>query len=293
MANSFLKLAVFTDLHIGATTANHWHNRFLTDRPEETAAATVAAVNRERPDVVIVTGDLSDTATDGELRLAREVLDGLDAPYIVCRGNHDQPPGGGRASWQRHFGERAPAGIVEPATLPLPEGVVALILDADWGTVDGQWRVFIPDAQARQAISELAALRPRVLLACCHFPLARQSDFIRSRDPEGKNAGTLWEGEQLLAALAREAGAALFFTGHQHFHHIATGPGWLHCTTASLAEYPAEYRVITLGALGALGDAGISIRTACGAPELVAANPPRVDWVRGRAEDREFVWTGA
>lgn len=282
-----LRFAVVSDLHIGATTANRWHNRFLTDEPEATLAAAVAAINDERPEFVLVTGDLSDTASERELRLAREALDRLAAPWVVSRGNHDQAAGGDSDAFQRLFGDRAPIGLVSDDLLPLPAGVCVLSLDADWRTEGDQWRVFIPDAQVDAAVAELAERRPDLLLIACHFPFVRQSDYIRSCATGGRNAGTLWEGEQALARLASAAGATLIFTGHQHFHHITTGEGWLHCTTGSLAEYPAEFRIVTTG------PDGIQIQTLPGAPEIVAGAPVDVTWVHGRAEDREVVWQPA
>jgi predicted phosphodiesterase len=281
-----LRIAHLTDLHVGATTANRWHNAFLSDQPEATAAATVAAVNRERPDVVLITGDISDTATDDQLRRARGVLDGLEAPWVVCRGNHDVTQAGDRNPLERAFGTRAPVGLVDSDTLPLPDSVALVVLDADWRTEGGRWVVFVPETRIERVAAQLATSRPELLLVVCHFPFVRQSDYIRSRDPDGRNAGTLWHGEQTLASLARRAATTLCFTGHQHFHHVATGDSWLHCTTASLAEYPAEYRVIDVD------PGGVTIRTCCAVPDLIAANPPLVTWVRGREEDRQVTWRG-
>jgi 3',5'-cyclic AMP phosphodiesterase CpdA len=279
------RIGVISDAHVGATRANRWHNPFLSDHPEETLAAAVAALNREQPDVTLVTGDLTDTASEEELTTARRVLDELTMPWVVCRGNHDQHASGDRAGFQRVFGDRAPVGLVEHALLPLPEGVLALVLDADWGRYGDDWRVWIPDEQVAEAAAALEQARPSLTLVACHFPFVRQSEYIRSRDAQGKNAGTLWAGERVLEALAPHTERLLAFSGHQHFHHIVTGENWLHCTTASLAEYPAEYRIFTLGTQG------IAIRTAPAAPEVVAANPPEVTWVRGRDADRELVWS--
>lgn len=278
-----LRFAVLTDLHIGSTTANEWHNRFLTDRPEETAASTVAAVNAEQPDFVLVTGDLSDLATESELSTARVVLDSLDAPWIVCRGNHDQSPSGDNVTFEQSFGDRAPVGLAH--SLPLPDGVSVLAFDAAWRQDGEAWKVWIPESQVEAAEQALTNEQRDLLIVACHFPFVRQSDYVRSRDPEGKNAGTLWEGEDVLDRLAQLAGVVLFFTGHQHFHHIVTGDDWLHCTTGALAEYPAEFRIVTTGA------DGVTVRTLPGAPEIVAANPPQVTWVQGRPQDRELIWT--
>lgn len=286
MAIAPFRLAVLTDLHVGATRANRWHNRFLSDRPALTAAATVAAINAERPDIVVALGDLSDTASAHELALARRTLDELAAPWVVCQGNHDIDANGSRATWDRHFGDRAPVGVLPPDVLPLPEGVAAVVFECVFGEVAGQWRVSLAPAVVGAVVERLREVRPELLLVFCHVPLIRQSEHVRHFG--GKNAGTVWEGEAALAALAATAGATLCCTGHQHFHHIAIAAGnprWLHCTTASLAEFPAEFRVIEVA------DRSIAIRTVAGAAEIVAAAPaPVVTWPAGRPEDREVTW---
>lgn len=279
-----MRFAVVSDPHIGATTANRWHNRFLTDEPEATLEATVDAINAEQPDFVLVTGDLSDTATAEELRLARSTLDRLAAPWIVSRGNHDQAEAGDSDQFWQMFGDRAPVGLVDNDSLPMPDGVRVLSLDADWRTVGDQWRVFIPDDVIEQAVAALTQQPPELLLVACHFPFIRQSEYIRSRAADGKNAGTLWAGETALDRLAASAGTTLVFSGHQHFHHIATGANWLHCTTAALAEYPAEFRVVETG------PSGVRIRTLPGAPDIVAGAPVNVTWVHGLPGDREITW---
>lgn len=282
------RFAVVTDLHVGSTTANRWHNRFLTNHPERTAEVAVAAINRDAPDFVLVLGDLSDNTGEGELRLARAALDGLEAPWVACRGNHDITAEGDREPFNRIFGDRSPIGLVGPGSLPLPDGLALAVLDAEWGQQDGRWWVDVPQEQIEAVQAGVAAAQPTMLVVTCHFPLVRQSDFIRSMAEDGRNAGTVTDGERVIAALAGPGYQTLFLSGHQHFHHIAESdaghPSWLHVTTASLAEYPAEYRIITLD-----GDR-VTIETRPAAPDLIAANPPEVDWVRGRDEDRAYRW---
>lgn len=143
-----VRLAVFTDLHIGATTAKRWHNQFLSDHPEATASQVVDQVNRSGPDMVIITGDLTDTASDAELTMARSILDRLNAPWIVCRGNHDVTGVGDRTPFERVFGDRTTIGLVDSSIVPLPDGVAMVVFDAEWRTEDDRWRVFIPESQS-------------------------------------------------------------------------------------------------------------------------------------------------
>lgn len=61
----------------------------------DTDAAAVAAVEHlnalePRPDLVLVTGDLTSGGGSAENMRAREILDGLRMPYRVVPGNHDE-----------------------------------------------------------------------------------------------------------------------------------------------------------------------------------------------------------
>ncbi len=317
-----LTLAIMTDMHVGSTITNRWHNRFLSDQPEETAVHTVAAINARNPDLVLVLGDLSDTATSPQLHRARGVLESLKAPWVACRGNHDRPPesppspptNGSEAltlvqeivehvhppdtsevadTWDRWLGMHAVIGLVPPDTAPLPEGVVLVVFDADWWTADdGIFRVAIDDEQinAIEAALDAAPRKPDLLIVACHFPFVRQTEHLRQMAPDAKNAGTLQDGQVIIDRLAPLAHRSLWFCGHQHFHQIVCSPDagdlpqWLHCTTASLAEFPAEYRLVTIAATS------VTIHTETAVPDLLHAKPPRTSWVRGREQDREFVW---
>jgi len=74
-------LAQLSDPHIGATWAG--------GGSVEGLAAAVSAVREQRPDAVVVTGDLADHASDEEYRQFHELLAPLDAPYYLVPGNHD------------------------------------------------------------------------------------------------------------------------------------------------------------------------------------------------------------
>ena len=55
------------------------------------ADLAIDAVNRSRPDVVVVSGDLTQRARKREFIAARRFLDQLPRPQIVVPGNHDVP----------------------------------------------------------------------------------------------------------------------------------------------------------------------------------------------------------
>ncbi|MGB8494659.1 MAG: metallophosphoesterase [Candidatus Acidiferrum sp.] len=56
-----------------------------------TVNALIAAVTQARPDIVVVSGDLTQRAKAREFQEARRFLDALPSPQIVVPGNHDVP----------------------------------------------------------------------------------------------------------------------------------------------------------------------------------------------------------
>jgi 3',5'-cyclic AMP phosphodiesterase CpdA len=56
-----------------------------------TVQASIIAVTQAKPDVVIVSGDLTQRAKAREFQEARRFLDALPSPQIVVPGNHDVP----------------------------------------------------------------------------------------------------------------------------------------------------------------------------------------------------------
>ena len=113
MARPFL-LVQLSDFHIGADWAG-----------SDSAAKLAAAVEsvralRPRPDAVLVSGDLTDHATDGEYEQVRELLAPLSGPFYVLPGNHDD-----RHALHRHFG--VPGADGEPVQYAVDLGPLRLV----------------------------------------------------------------------------------------------------------------------------------------------------------------------
>ncbi|MDZ7853674.1 MAG: phosphodiesterase [Halomonas sp.] len=82
-----MRLAQITDFHLKADSAVRARAGF----PLRQLEAVVDAVNRQRPELVLVTGDISQDETAASYRLAEQALSRLDAPWYWLPGNHDQP----------------------------------------------------------------------------------------------------------------------------------------------------------------------------------------------------------
>ena len=289
-----LRLAVLSDLHVGIAKREGWHNWIISPDPEDTLAPTVAALNRNRLDLVIVTGDLTSEGAEEQLALAKHYLERLHCPYLVAKGNHDQRTTEARLTFERVFGERAPVGLVEGPMVGLPAGTALLLLDAWWLGDEGKLQaerppvvvppvqMGVPEDQLEEPLRRLQARRPRLLLVCSHFALLSQAAYLA--EAEGKDAGHLLNGERALHALVQTAEAVVCLTGHQHFHHILSGDRWVQIATGALAEYPGEYRLVETG------PNGLRMRVA-GAlePSLVKAALADAAWVVGRPDDRSAV----
>ncbi len=79
-------IAQISDLHI----QSEGQNKDLIN-PERHLAQCVEALNAlsPRPDLVVVTGDLTESGTKEEYLILKPLLDALQIPYLVIPGNHD------------------------------------------------------------------------------------------------------------------------------------------------------------------------------------------------------------
>ena len=154
MGRPFL-LAQLSDPHIGAA----W-----TDAdPAARLAAAVEAVRSlpQEPDAVVVSGDLTEHATEAEYVRVRELLEPLRQPLYVLPGNHDE-----RGALRRHFD--VPGAADEPVHYAADLGPVRLIvLDTTRpGAADGA----IDGPQLRWLDGELAAAPDQPTVIALHHP---------------------------------------------------------------------------------------------------------------------------
>lgn len=153
-----LLLAQLSDLHIGASENG-------VD-PVPHLEAVIEAVRRlpNRPDAVLISGDLTDDGAESGYRLARELLERLEAPLHVLPGNHDD-----RGRLRAAFG--LPGVGDEPVRYSTDVGELRLVVfDSN---VPGQDPGRYDPEQLRWLDAELGAEPERpTLLALHHPPLA-------------------------------------------------------------------------------------------------------------------------
>lgn len=282
------RIAVLTDLHVGGTTDLGFQNPFLASDARATVGPTIDAVNREAPDLVLVTGDLTQNATEGEVAEVRMYLDRLTAPYIVCPGNHDSETAEGMQRFDETFDGATRAMTVRHVEAPGGSGLAVFGMETVWEK-SGAWNEELPplaktsEQDIEQALRDLEDLRPSLLLVMCHFPLLSQADYVASVG--GKYAGHVFGGDAILDSFVHRADAVICLVGHNHYHHVMAGERWLQIATGAIVEYPSEFRLLSVG------PDDVMVETLPGAAEAVmGAKPPIAPWVAGRPEDRDFTW---
>ncbi len=169
-------------------------------------AALVAA---ERPDAVVVTGDLTMRAKSKQFAAASAWLTGLGVPVTLEPGNHDIPLYNLFQRFVRPYArfDRVERAIERPLDLP---GVLIVPLKT---TIRAQWRrnwswgVVSPRSLA-EALTQLREKPPGVVaIVACHHPLVDRADLAS----QGRTRG----GAEALAMLAK-AGADAVLSGHVH-----------------------------------------------------------------------------
>lgn len=209
MTEDAIHLVHLSDLHFGA------HEAALAER-------LGLLLRRERPQLVIASGDFSYHARRAEFAQARRWLDGLDCPWHGVPGNHDSPAMNqplARVFQPFARYRRLLCPEAEPAWRG--EGVAVLGLNSsrpvqprlDWST--GR----LGRAQLRRLGDWAGSQEPGTLrVLSIHHPLAR---------PEGNRRALVSPAPRILEALGR-AKIDLVCSGHFHQPLLATldAPGF-------------------------------------------------------------------
>jgi 3',5'-cyclic AMP phosphodiesterase CpdA len=193
-------VAHLSDLHFGS-------------QQPQVSEALLHALTAEPPDVVVVSGDLTQNATHREFGEGRAFLDRLPSPCLIVPGNHD-------IVWHR---------LVERFLRPFRRWrrFVAEGLDPEWSddtvVVRGvnSARPFGPYlnwSRGRFSPTQIAALGrteadPRALVVAAHHPVAWGNDRDHDYD-------LVTRGPQMLTTIARQP-HSIMLLGHRHRSHTS------------------------------------------------------------------------
>ena len=183
---------------------------FGTEVPD-VVADLEALAHDLRPDLLVVSGDVTQRARRAQFAAARAFVDRLDvADVVVVPGNHDVPlfNVAARAFWP-YRGYRRVFSAEHASRVDRPNlRLVALDTTRRWRHVDGE----LSGAQVEAVAAQLGAASPSQLrVVVVHQPLAV--------DREGERHNLLHGREAALARWA-EAGVDLVVGGHVHLPYV-------------------------------------------------------------------------
>lgn len=234
---------------------NLWlrRRRLYRDAPQKIEQLTELA--RElRPDFVVITGDFTALGTEGEMRLARRLLDPLFeiADPIVMPGNHDvYLRDGGDERFEAIFGEalRCDLGRTSFPRVRLADGFAFISFESARPNPE-PWLSSgaVPETQLRalRSLRDRPELRDRRIVFATHYAL-----FLEDGTPDHARHG-LDNREELLDVLEYFPGA-LFLHGHVHrrFHlHVPELKMDFFCSGSSTMKGHEGFFFYEMGASG-------------------------------------------
>lgn len=176
----------------------------------EALVADLAAV---APDVVVISGDLTQFGSHSEFAAARALLDRIPAPYLVVPGNHDIPT---FPLWEMAFRPfRRWRRYITEGLAPEWSGAAVLVKGVNSARPYGP---YLNWSRGRIAPAQIAAVAtaerdPRILVVTAHHPVAYGEDTEHAYD-------LVTRGDLLLATLARRP-RSLILLGHRHRAHAS------------------------------------------------------------------------
>lgn len=180
-----------SDLHFGRTRA-------------DLLEPLLAAVNAAAPDLVAISGDLTQRARDWQFEAARAFLDRLEAPRLVVPGNHDVPLDNLALRMTRPFARyrRWICDELEPRHRD-PEMFVAGV-----NTVDPlSWqRGRIGRRAVASACEAFSSVPAPIRILVAHHPFHQRPDTLKLR----------MRGASRAADAFLDCGADIVLTGHLH-----------------------------------------------------------------------------
>lgn len=176
------------------------------------AGRAVEKINELAPDVVVVSGDLTQRARSAEFKQARTFLDQLPRPQIVVPGNHDIPL---HNIFDRFFRplDKFREFITDDMRPTFIDDEIAIVgvNTARSMTIKGGR---INREQIEHAKSKLCALADNMLkIVVTHHPF----DL-----PEGADEDDIVGRAEKAMSLISDCGGDVFLSGHLHVSHIET-----------------------------------------------------------------------
>jgi 3',5'-cyclic AMP phosphodiesterase CpdA len=175
-----------------------------------TVAPLLRAIAAVRPDLTVLSGDLTQRARRGQFRAAREFVDALPRPRLVVPGNHDVPLWNAAARFLSPLARYKRFITADLSPVYRDDEVVVAGVSTVRSWTIGEGRISM--SQVRDIVAALeAAPKPAVRIVVTHHPFDLPLGVGEQR--------LIGRAHSAMAELAT-AGADLFLAGHLHLSHI-------------------------------------------------------------------------
>jgi 3',5'-cyclic AMP phosphodiesterase CpdA len=169
-----------------------------------------AAVSRIAPDLLAVSGDLTQRAKRSEFAAARRFLDALPCPRLVVPGNHDVPLYNVFTRFVTPLARYKRAITADLSPLYQDDEVIVVGVNTARSFTVGEGK--INERQVDEIVRHLAGAPPALIrIVVTHHPF----DL-----PEGVREERLLGRAAMAMGKLSAAGADLFLAGHLHISHI-------------------------------------------------------------------------
>ncbi len=256
----------------------------------------IRELNRSDADLVLFTGDMTDSGIQGQFEALQHLLRKLEKPYLVTTGNHDFNSGISFKKFARYFEGRGFDEGRPYYSQSLSEGVHLVVYDAV--NPGGEERV-IPEAQFKWMEKEFVRHRDKLIILAGHHPVREPSGHIRY--VANKNWAIHPKSQKAFKALLSDhPNTSLLLTGHYHttrvdrLFHNRKVPLW-QISSPSLVSQPMAFRMIDIRRSGKEGSAELSFHTLPqahlykrGLPSLADKLKPVLEIKAGRLEDQSL-----
>lgn len=178
--------------------------------PESLVDPLVSTITNLRPDLLAVSGDLTQRARRREFAAARRFLDALPFPRLVLPGNHDVPLYNVLTRFVAPLARYKRAITTDLSPVYRDEEMIVVGVNTARSFTVGEGR--INGRQVDEIVRTLASAPSGLIrVVVTHHPF----DL-----PEGVREQRLVGGAAKAMAKLAEAGADLFLAGHLHLSHI-------------------------------------------------------------------------
>ena len=171
----------------------------------------VEVIRGAAPDLVVISGDLTQRATAAQFREARAIIDALGPNVFIIPGNHDVPLWNVAARFVTPLARYKRYITTDLAPVFRDEEMIVVGVNTARSFARGEGRINAP--QVAEALARLATAPPDAIrIVVTHHPF----DL-----PPGVRETRLVGRARMAMARFATAGADLFLSGHLHLSHIS------------------------------------------------------------------------